>query len=80
MNTNKPTLFNIPAGLPFGDSFAAILLQQNQEHPEKLAETLILLPTRRACRIVREAFLRQSGGVALLLPRMQTLGDVDEDL
>ncbi|MGZ9108938.1 MAG: double-strand break repair protein AddB [Micavibrio sp.] len=79
MNTNKPTLFNIPAGLPFGDSFAAVLLQQNQDHPEKLAETLVLLPTRRACRIVREAFLRQSGGVALLLPRMQTLGDVDED-
>lgn len=75
----SPTLYTIPAGVGFADIFAATLLQQNRDNPEKLAETLILLPTRRACRIVREAFLRQSGGIALLLPRMQTLGDVDED-
>ncbi len=74
-----PSLFTIPAGVNFADVFAAELLQQYKDTPEKLAEILILLPTRRACRIVRESFLRQSGGVALLLPRMQTIGDVDED-
>lgn len=79
MSINQPNVFTIPPGIPFAEALAAKLLQQNAEHREKLAEILILLPTRRACRIVREAFLRQSGGVALLLPRLQTFGDVDED-
>lgn len=79
MSERLPKLYTIPAGLSFAEHFAATLLQQNENHPEKLPDTLILLPTRRACRIVREAFLRQSGGVALLLPRLQTLGDIDED-
>lgn len=74
-----PHLYTIPAGVPFAESFAAKLLQQYQDHPEKLSEILVLLPTRRSCRIVRDAFLRQSGGMALLLPRLQTLGDIDED-
>lgn len=69
----------IQAGAAFAEVIAAKLLQQFKDNPEKLTEILILLPTRRACRIVREAFLRQSGGTAMLLPRLQTLGDVDED-
>ena len=69
----------IPAGIAFAENFAAKLLQQYQENPEKIAEILILLPTRRSCRLVREAFLRQSGGAAMILPRLQTIGDVDED-
>ncbi|MDB5491964.1 MAG: double-strand break repair protein AddB [Micavibrio sp.] len=79
MTGTPAKVYTIPAGIPFGEALAAKLLQQYKDHPEKLAEILILLPTRRACRIVRDAFLRQSGGVALLLPRLQTLGDVDED-
>ena len=39
----------------------------------------IFLPTRRAVRSLREAFLRQSDGTALLLPRLLPLGDLDED-
>ncbi len=39
----------------------------------------VLLPTRRACRALREAFLRQSEGRPLLLPRMAPIGDVDEE-
>lgn len=79
MTTAQPHLYTIPAGVPFAESFAAKLLQQYRDKPEKLSEILVLLPTRRSCRIVRDAFLRQSGGMALLLPRLQTLGDVDED-
>ena len=47
--------------------------------PEKLAGVTVLLPTRRACRSLREAFLRLSDGRPLLLPRLTPLGDVDED-
>lgn len=80
MTGPAPHLYTIPAGAPFAENFAAILLQQNQKNPEKLAEILVLLPTRRACRIVRDAFLRQSGGVAMVLPRLQTIGDVDDEM
>lgn len=72
-------VFTIPAGVSFADSLAAKLLRDYGDSPEKLTDLLILLPTRRACRMVRDAFLRQSGGRAILLPRLQPLGDLDED-
>lgn len=70
---------SIDAALPFADALAAGVLQRYGDTPEHLAEILILLPTRRAARALREAFLRQSGGRALLLPRLAPLGDVEED-
>ena len=39
----------------------------------------IYLPTRRAVRALREAFLDEAEGDALLLPRIRALGDPDED-
>ena len=44
-----------------------------------LARVTVLLPTRRACRSLREAFLRASDGRALLLPSLRPLGDLDSD-
>ncbi len=41
-------------------------------------EGLILLPTRRAARTLVDAFLRVSGGAAMLLPRITALGALDE--
>jgi ATP-dependent helicase/nuclease subunit B len=79
MTERQPNLYTIPAGIGFAESLAAKLMQQYKELPEFLTETLILLPTRRSCRMVRDAFLRQSEGKAMLLPRLQTLGDIDED-
>ncbi len=73
------TLWRLPAGVAFADAVAAGLLARHRDQPLALAETLMLLPTRRACRTLAEAFLRQSGGAALLLPRMVPLGDLDAD-
>lgn len=39
----------------------------------------ILLPTRRACRELTTEFLRLSNGKPLLLPRMNPLGDIDQE-
>src|SRR6185437_10336517 len=39
----------------------------------------ILLPTRRAARSLREAFLRACGGRAMLLPRLVPVGDLDSE-
>lgn len=74
-----PKLYTIAPGVSFADSFAAKLLQQYKGDEKKLPELLVLLPTRRACRIVQDSFLRQSGGVAMLLPRLEAFGDIDEE-
>jgi ATP-dependent helicase/nuclease subunit B len=69
----------IPAGQSFADALAQGLLDEAARDPLSLSDSLILLPSRRACRTLREAFLRLSGGAALLLPRMQPVGDVEAD-
>lgn len=69
----------IPAGVPFVDALAAGLLAEAGDRAEALADVLVLLPTRRACRHLAEAFLRQAGGRALLLPRIEPLGEIDPD-
>jgi ATP-dependent helicase/nuclease subunit B len=74
-----PGVFTIEAGEIFVDVLARGILHQVGESPEALARVRVLLPTRRACRSLREAFLRLSQGRPLLLPVMTPLGDVDED-
>jgi len=75
----QPAVYTIPAGVSFVDAFAAGLRELLGEAPEALAAARILLPTRRACRSLTLAFVRQAGGRPLLLPRMTPLGDLDED-
>lgn len=80
--SDAPALFTIPPTRPFVDALAGGLLTEAEASPrgvEALADLLVLLPTRRACRALREAFLRASDGRALLLPRMRPIGDVDEE-
>ncbi|WP_198371187.1 hypothetical protein, partial [Roseomonas rosulenta] len=61
-------LHAIPPWAPFLDTLAAgVLARMPPEAPDALARTTILLPTRRAARALREAFLRAAGGRALLL-------------
>ena len=74
----RPTIYSIPSGVPFVDALAAGLLARNADDPLALSATSVLLPTRRACRALTEAFLRQSQGEALLLPRLMPIGDSDE--
>ena len=79
---DAPAVFTVPPQIPFADALAAgILGRQNADaDPLALSTTLLLLPTRRSCRAVRDAFLRVSGGRPLILPRMVPIGDVDEAL
>ncbi len=67
-------LFTIPAERPFLPSLAAHLLRLPAD---ALADHLILLPSRRACLELRDTFLRLSPAPALLLPRLQPVGEVD---
>jgi len=73
------TILTIPAALPFLDVLADGLLEESGGDPLRLAAMTVLLPTRRACLAMRESFLRRSEGVALLLPRLVPLGDIDAE-
>jgi ATP-dependent helicase/nuclease subunit B len=72
-------VYTIAPDLPFLDALADVLWQRAKHDIFTLSQNLILLPTRRACRAMHQIFLQRTGQQALLLPRMQPLGDIDED-
>ena len=79
-----PQVFTIAADRPFLATLARGLVAMAGGEPLKLARMTVLLPTRRAARSLREAFLRLTGegsdpGAPLLLPRMRPIGDLDGD-
>jgi ATP-dependent helicase/nuclease subunit B len=74
-----PALYTISAELPFLDSFVQGLRARAGDAPLVLANITVLLPTRRAARSLREAFLRAGNGTALLLPKMVPVGDLDPE-
>jgi ATP-dependent helicase/nuclease subunit B len=75
-----PRWFTIPAHRPFLEDLAETLYTtlSAAEGPESLADAVVLTPTRRGARSLAEAFLKASGGKALLLPQILALGDLDE--
>ena len=79
-------LYTIPPSAPFLTTLARAVLAGDLPHaggpkPDPLALPLITiyLPTRRAARALREAFLAEANSDALLLPRIRALGDPDEE-
>jgi ATP-dependent helicase/nuclease subunit B len=71
-------LFTIGAERRFADELARVVLAELGGDPLALADVSILVPTRRAVRSLREAFLRACKGRPTLLPRLAPLGDLDE--
>ncbi len=80
---SRPRVLSIPTGVSFAETLARELLHQVDSDPFKLAEMTVLLPNRRACRTLQEAFLRQAvrpdRSAASLLPRLMPIGDLDSD-
>lgn len=74
-------LFTIPAGLAFADELARGIMQRFGVHgnPFALSHALVLVPTRRAIRTLREGFERAADGSMAVLPRIVALGDFDEE-
>ena len=71
-------IFHIPQGRPFAEDLARGVMAAATS-PEDMADSIIMLPNRRLSVEVRNAFLRLANGQAQLLPRMMSIGDVDED-
>src|ERR1700692_4921644 len=79
-----PSVFTIAPDRPFLATLARGLVALAGGDPLRLPRMTVLLPTRRAARSLREAFLRLTGegsdpGAPLLLPRMRPIGDLDPD-
>ncbi len=79
-------LYTIPPSAPFLTTLARAVLDgalpsPGGPKPDLLTLPLITLylPTRRAARALRETFLAEAKGDALLLPRIRALGDPDEE-
>jgi ATP-dependent helicase/nuclease subunit B len=77
-------VYKIAAHRPFLATLAAGLLRMAGPDPLLLSRITVLLPTRRAVRSLREAFLRvapdgKPAGTPLLLPRMRSIGTLDSD-
>jgi ATP-dependent helicase/nuclease subunit B len=82
----RPRLYTIPPSAPFLSTLARAVLDGDLPMPGgakpdllTLPRVIIYLPTRRAVRALRDAFLDASGGKAALLPSICALGDPDED-
>src|SRR3954470_15395407 len=84
MSAGSPRVFTIPAATPFVPTLVRALIDgalgfAPARDPLALAAATLYLPTRRACRLVRDQFLDIAGGRAAILPRIVPLGDIDED-
>lgn len=76
MNSSKKC-FTLSSETSFLHALAGFVLQKYSA--DDSVKLLILLPNRRSCRALRDAFLDCSGGKPMLLPRIQPIGEIDEE-
>lgn len=82
MSREGPSVYSIAAHRGFADALVAGILPRYAEPDFGLARLTLLLPSARAIRTVREAFIRLAGAEGLgglLMPRMAAVGDLDLD-
>ena len=72
----RPTVYSIPPHRSFVDALVAGLLDKYGRDPLGLARGRILVPTNRAARSLRDAFVR-AAGEGCLLPRLVPIGDAE---
>jgi ATP-dependent helicase/nuclease subunit B len=77
-------VFTIPSSAPFLPALIRALrdgrlIKGFTPGPLDYADVTIFLPTRRACRLARDAFMHVLGVEAAVLPRIVPIGDIDED-
>lgn len=82
-----PNVFTLPLGVPFLEALARAILEGDLPRPGgnapdvlTLPKITLLLPTRRAARAAREAFLSVANTRALIMPRIQPISEGDDDI
>jgi ATP-dependent helicase/nuclease subunit B len=79
MNAQTPHVYYIPAHRPAAQEIARAILHHYGDDFTALSDIDIFVPNRRSCRTLAEAFLAVRDGKPCLLPRIQPIGDVNED-
>ncbi|MFM7083394.1 MAG: double-strand break repair protein AddB [Hyphomicrobium sp.] len=81
-----PRIYSVPASRPFLRSLVEALLEGHLPSPYgkkpnqfNLTEITLYLPNRRSSRALQEAFLREAGGRAMLLPKIFPISEGDEE-
>lgn len=72
-------IYSINASDSFVDVLAGHFLKSYEAAPEELAKVLFLLPNRRACQSLSDAFVRLRGLEPTILPQILPIADVEED-
>ena len=72
-------IFNIPQSCSFTDVLAEKFSHLYEKNPAMLADLMFLLPSRRACLSLRDAFVRCNGLKPTLLPKILPIGELEED-
>jgi ATP-dependent helicase/nuclease subunit B len=80
----RTRVFTIPASAPFLPTLIRAITGGKlgfrlADDPLALAAATLYLPTRRACRLARDAFIETLKIDAAILPRIVAIGDIDED-
>lgn len=80
-------IFTLPPGVPFLKALARAILEGNLPAPGggapdhlSLPNITLLLPTRRAARAAREAFLSVANKPAIIMPRIRPISEGEDDL
>ncbi|MBR5129905.1 MAG: PD-(D/E)XK nuclease family protein [Alphaproteobacteria bacterium] len=76
-------IYNIGLNEDFAERLSSFVLEKYKSNPFGMACVEIILPTKRACLTVKEAFLHASQDKSLLLPKLTALyemDNLDEDL
>ena len=72
-------IYNIKSSLSFVDELAKIFLNEYGDKQAELAGITFLLPNRRACQNLTDAFVRECNKMPVILPKILPVADVDED-
>ncbi len=72
-------IYNIPSSCPFWETLAEIYLNKFQHKKMCLADVLFLLPNRRACQALTNAFIKIQGLEPTILPQILPITEMEDD-
>ncbi len=70
-------IYTLSSATSFCDTLAEKWLKQKQDITWGLSHLTVIVPTNRAAKTLKEAFLRQANGKTLLLPKIISFADMD---
>ncbi len=71
-------IYNIPYSCSFVDTLAQKFSKEYENKKEEFTDVIFLLPNRRTCISLKEAFVRYNGQRPTMLPKIIPIGDFDD--